>query len=51
MTGVARNLVLARVGSSSLHPSWIDPGTPRNWDLRLVPYQEIPPQDELECTV
>jgi len=37
-----RNLVLARVGASSLHPSWIDPGTDRDWDLRIVPYQPVP---------
>jgi len=43
------NLVLARVGASSLHPTWLDGGGGRNWDLRLVPYQAIPPQDEAEC--
>jgi hypothetical protein len=47
----ARNLVLARVGRDSLHPRWLDPGTPRGWDLRLVPYQEIPAQDECDCIV
>ena len=46
-----RSLVLARVGSSSLHPCWVDRGKPRDWDLRLVPYQEIPPQTAVDCVV
>jgi hypothetical protein len=46
-----RDLVLARVGSSSLHRCWIDPGTPRDWDLRLVPYQAIPSQEGVDCVV
>jgi len=45
------NLVLARVGARSLHPEWIDPSRPRSWDLRLVPYQSIPAQDDLDCMV
>src|SRR3954452_3275935 len=45
------NLVLARVGAQSLHPEWIDPSRPRSWDLRLVPYQTIPPQGDVDCTV
>lgn len=48
---MAQNLVLARVGSTSLHPGWIEPGKPRDWDLRLVPYQEIPSQARLDCSV
>jgi hypothetical protein len=48
---MAENLVLARVGSTSLHPCWIEPGKPRDWDLRLVPYQEIPSQAGLDCSV
>jgi hypothetical protein len=35
------NLVIARVGTTSLHPHWFDPEAPRNWDLRLCPYQPI----------
>jgi hypothetical protein len=46
-----RSLVLARVGSRSLHRCWTDPGRARDWDLRLVPYQPLPPQDEAECHV
>ncbi|MFS0886566.1 hypothetical protein [Aeromicrobium sp. 179-A 4D2 NHS] len=46
-----RGLVLARVGARSLHRSWIEPGTPRDWDLRLVPYQPIPSQDDVDCVV
>jgi hypothetical protein len=46
---MSRNLVLARVGAKSLHRGWVDRGAPRDWDLRLVPYQELPPQDD--CAV
>ena len=45
------NLVLARVGARSLHREWIDPSRPRTWDLRLVPYQAIPAQQDVDCTV
>src|SRR5215207_5058942 len=45
------NLVLARVGASSLHAEWLDSGSTRNWDLRLVPYQPIPCQDDVDCNV
>jgi hypothetical protein len=48
---VARNLVIARVGRNSLHRTWLDAGTPRNWDLYLCPFQELPPQTGVECTV
>lgn len=48
---MGRNLVLARVGNNSLHRCWIDRGRPRDWDLYLCPYQEIPPQTGLDCTV
>jgi hypothetical protein len=42
---VARNLVIARVGRNSLHRLWLDAAKPRNWDLYLCPFQEIPHQD------
>src|SRR3954451_2937755 len=45
------NLVLARVGAQSLHPEWIDRSRPRSWDLRLVPYQTIPPQGDVDWAV
>jgi hypothetical protein len=45
-----RNLVLARVGRNSLHRCWIDRGKPRDWDLRLVPYQPIDDGDD-DCVV
>ena len=45
-----RGLVIARVGRNSLHPSWVDASAPRDWDLRLCPYQPIGPQ-EVECVV
>jgi hypothetical protein len=48
---VGRDLVIARVGRNSLHRSWLDGGKPRDWDLYLCPFQEIPPQTDLECTV
>jgi hypothetical protein len=46
-----KNLVLARVGAQSLHPEWLDPAHDRTWDLRLVPYQEIPDQSGRDCVV
>jgi hypothetical protein len=46
---VSRNLVLARVGAKSLHPAWMERGSDRNWDLRLVPFQEMPSQAGLDC--
>ena len=48
---MAKNLVLARVGGSSLHPCWVDRGKPRDWDLYLCPYGAIPSQAGLECVV
>jgi hypothetical protein len=48
---MASNLVIARAGSNSLHNCWVDRGKPRDWDLYLAPYQEIPPQGGLECDV
>ena len=46
-----KSLVLARVGATSLHPCWLDRGKPRDWDLRLVPYQEMPDQSRIDCVV
>ena len=51
MTHTRRNLVLARVGATSLHPEWLGPGEARNWDLRLAPYQEMPDQSGLDLEV
>jgi hypothetical protein len=48
---VTRNLVIARVGRNSLHRSWINAGKPRGWDLYLCPFQEIPPQTDVDCVV
>jgi hypothetical protein len=48
---MTRSLVLARVGCSSLHPSWVDRGTARPWDLRLLPYTELPEQVDADWTV
>jgi len=45
------NLVLARVGRGSLHASWLDARRPRDFDLVLVPYEDIGPQHGLDCTV
>jgi hypothetical protein len=38
---MARNLVLARCGKTSLHESWLAGAVHRSWDLALAPYQEI----------
>jgi hypothetical protein len=46
-----RDLVLARVGATSLHPTWLDRGSPRDWDLHLIPYQRMPSQDGLDLTL
>jgi hypothetical protein len=46
---MGKNLILARVGRNSLHRCWIDQGKPRDWDLYLCPFQEIPTQADLEC--
>src|SRR4051794_21984765 len=46
-----KSLVLARVGASSLHPCWLDGARPRDWDLRLVPYQPMPDQSALDLVV
>jgi hypothetical protein len=48
---MTRDLVLARVGAGSLHPTWVDRGQPRDWDLHLLPYQPIPEQPGLDCVV
>ncbi len=48
---MTRSLVIARVGTSSLHPCWIDRGKPRDWDLYLCPFQPIDPQPNVDCTV
>ena len=44
------NLVIARAGRGSLHPAWLTPAQPRNWDLMLCPYQPLPPQDTADIT-
>jgi hypothetical protein len=48
---MSRDLVIARVGRNSLHRTWVDEGRPRNWDLYLCPFQEIPAQTGLDCIV
>jgi hypothetical protein len=48
---VTRSLVLARVGNRSLHPAWVQQGLRRDWDLHLLPYQEIPVQVGLDLSV
>ena len=37
------------LGNGSLHRCWIDQRRPRNWELYLCPFQEIPPQSGLDC--
>lgn len=46
-----RNLVVLRAGRNSLHANWIDPAGARNWDLYICPFQEMPSQDGLDCTM
>lgn len=48
---MSRSLVIARVGRKSLHRCWIDAGKPREWDLFLCPFEEIAPQNDLDCQV
>jgi hypothetical protein len=48
---MARDLVIARVGRNSLHRTWIDEGRPRNWDLYLCPFQDLPSHMGRDCTV
>jgi hypothetical protein len=48
---MSRSLVIVRVGRTSLHRSWIEAGKARDWDLYLSPYEEIGPQDDVDCTV
>jgi hypothetical protein len=38
---MGNNLVLARVGSRSLHNEWLGNGGSRGWDLRLIPYEPV----------
>jgi hypothetical protein len=40
---LARDLIIVRAGPRSLHPIWLDPGTPCPWDLFVCPYKELPP--------
>ena len=48
---MSRSLVIVRVGRKSLHRCWIDAGTPRDWDLFLCPFEEIGPQDDVDCQI
>ncbi|MDB5842710.1 MAG: hypothetical protein JWP79_20 [Polaromonas sp.] len=46
-----QNLVVARVGQNSLHPTWLSPAEFRNWDLYLCPYQAVHVHDESALTL
>jgi hypothetical protein len=46
-----RNLVIARVGRRSLHPTWLDDAQSRSWDLHLCPYQDLPGPSTASCSV
>lgn len=37
---MGRSIVVLRAGPSSLHPSWVEGGPERGWDLLLCPYAE-----------
>ena len=45
-----RNLVIARIGSGSLHEQWLDGDRLREWDLVLCPYQPTPFDDDPRWT-
>jgi hypothetical protein len=40
---LTKDLMIVRAGPRSLHPTWLDPGKARNWDLFICPYEEVPP--------
>jgi hypothetical protein len=42
------NLIIARVGQTSLHPAWLAGAQYRNWDLCLCPYQPLASQDAFD---
>jgi len=46
-----KNLVVARVGRRSLHPTWLDDAHERTWDLHLCPYEELRGAASDSCTV
>jgi hypothetical protein len=46
-----RHLVIARVGRNSLHRTWLESATDRNWDLYLCPFQAIADQSDVQCKV
>jgi hypothetical protein len=39
---LAKDLIIVRAGTRSLHNSWLDRNAPRPWDLLVCPYEEIP---------
>lgn len=45
------NLVIARVGRQSLHPSWLAAGQDRTFDLYLCPYQALDAPANADCSV
>jgi hypothetical protein len=47
---MGRSLVLVRAGSRSLHSGWTEPGKPRDWDLYVSPFEEIPAQEHADWT-
>jgi hypothetical protein len=49
-SGRTRGLVLVRAGSASLHPRWLENGA-RDWDVVVVPYEELPAGHEAGCEV
>jgi hypothetical protein len=40
---LTKDLMIVRAGPRSLHPTWLDPGKARNWDLFICPCEEVPP--------
>lgn len=45
------HLVIARVGTQSLHPAWLHAAQERSWDLYLCPFEPIAPSAQPGATV
>ena len=41
---MAKDLIIVRAGKRSLHHTWLDTSTARDWDLLVSPYEDLPRQ-------
>jgi hypothetical protein len=48
---MTRDLIIARCGTNSLHPAWVEGQPDRTWDLYLCPYQPVPFQTDASAGV